>query len=968
MDRTAALALLGLRAGARPEEIETAFRAARKPLLKELNRHDAGKEPPQLLARLEQLEAARRLLTAPGATAPTPDAAAADAADDAADDAASGDASDGDDASGEAAAPAEEAEPVEEEVQAGTRGTQGTAGGTRGTIRPLIDAGALLLERFEVRELISHRPEGDSYRVRDRVRDVEVMLKIVDPALVRDGRVRARLRRDLLAARRAHHARIARVLDVHELQHTLVVISELPAGENLWDRLFGRGTGPDPLPAAEVRAIAGSAARGLAALHDVMPHGALRPESVWVADDGGVKLSDHGYANMVAGMRERRLSRTKLGTAYWAPEQYRDAREGAEASDQHALALILYEALSGKPALGRTTKISAFRRDVPARLRSAIERALSTKSARRFADMDAFGAAAQAGYTSEHTVPSGLAPTSVLVPLLGGLALVVGAAFSPLGAVTSDALQDAVGRWHATADDETEADAAMRSLRALALRLGANREALGAEGGAELDRIVGVLTTGTVDRDQRQTLREDLASLVGQVVATARRGAHEARGRADAAWNALDSALHGEREAADAASAEALEALRTGAGAKPLERLLAVARAQARHERLAIRRDAARHAVLQGGHLLAGERAVRTARSALDIGDESGAGRAFDAATAAYDAATEAATAALSAFKASAPPAAVDATMVLDEKGRKALLDTIVDTASSTTARDLGQVLSALKAAALAGVQGRFAVEDGGAFAFEAGCDPQAFAFAGTWADSAAGPLLRVTLLDDAALPSPLEFAARRGESRPALADLLAIVPDLPRNAQALWCARRGSGPAPAAPLVPDAERVVKAGEVLVQGTWEGPADGVVLVDGVRAQRSGTTFEARAQLAGDMLGTALRAHGLVGLRSGPAALVRVRVDGLKPRLHLLEPALGSTVAAGGNVTVRVLVYDTHLARLLLAGEEQALRADDLYVLIERTMKAPTKGSLKLPLSATDAAGNTEAVEWEWAVR
>ena len=156
-----ALAVLGLAADAPRSAWEPAWKAKRKPLLKNLNQYDAGKEPPDVVAALEEVESAWRILR----DLPAVTAAPADAAE--GDDAPSG---------------------------------GGTSAASHATVRPLLDAGALLFERYETRTLISHRPEGDTYRVRDRQRGVDVALKIVDTAVVRDARQRAQLRQDLLAA------------------------------------------------------------------------------------------------------------------------------------------------------------------------------------------------------------------------------------------------------------------------------------------------------------------------------------------------------------------------------------------------------------------------------------------------------------------------------------------------------------------------------------------------------------------------------------------------------------------------------------------------------------------------------------------------------------------------------------------------------------------------------------------------
>ena len=105
-----------------------------------------------------------------------------------------------------------------------------------------------------------------------------------------------------------------------------------------------------------------------------------------------------------------------------------------------------------------------------------------------------------------------------------------------------------------------------------------------------------------------------------------------------------------------------------------------------------------------------------------------------------------------------------------------------------------------------------------------------------------------------------------------------------------------------------------------------------------------------------------------GLRSSPAAWLSVRVDGLKPRVHLLQPRPDATLEPGEEVEVRLFAYDANLRVLELQGEAQELRRDDVYVLVQKRMRAPETGALKLPVRAVDAAGNETVVEWTWNVR
>ena len=933
-----ALAVLGLAADAPRSAWEPAWKAKRKPLLKNLNQYDAGKEPPDVVAALEEVESAWRILR----DLPAVTAAPADAAE--GDDAPSG---------------------------------GGTSAASHATVRPLLDAGALLFERYETRTLISHRPEGDTYRVRDRQRGVAVALKIVDTAVVRDARQRAQLRQDLLAARRAIHPGVVRVLDVLDLQHTLVVISALPRGTNLWDRVLdgpARGKG---LERRDFERVARGALEALAELHASQVHGAIRPESVWMDDEGRVQLSDHGFAHVVPALRERRLSRTKLGTAYWAPEQLRASDAESELIDQYALALVLYEALAGRPSVGRTVRINTFRRDIPGRQRAAIERALNTNPDRRFADVDAWAHAAFGSVATERTTPRATGALASALPALVGVALAVGLALSPVGAGVRDRAAAAVDRWSVAEAAADEVDGDVRGLRRLAARLATQRESLPKDAQERLDAVIQQVEHASLDADARREAGATLATLVGDVVASARDAALAARGDADAAWDAVEAKLSAQAEAAQTALEAAERELAGGTAEDVTRAAWRAADTRSTHDAIA-QAAASRHALANGGaHVADGERALARALAARAVGDEGATTTAYEAARDAFTAATAQAQALLEQLERAAPAEAVDPTEVpFDEEARRAVLALCMPPAEDLVAMpggapDVTEAVRTLRETLMASAEGRVLISDHGrrgGLAVEGTCAGRTLRAAATWrVDERSDRLLVSVLEDDRVVALPATEVAGRLEP-PTPTQLVALLAPQAATERALWSRHAADETPLPRPVLRERERVTRAGELRVEGVWVGPSAGLVLIDGHVADRTDDQVVARTMVPGDVLGTAVRAHGMEGLVSGPAAWMQVAVDALAPRIHLLGPADGGTVEAGQEVTVRLLVADSHLTRLVIGGQDVELRPDDLYTVVERKLVAPARGRLTLSVSAVDAAGNTRNEDYAWAVR
>jgi len=195
-----------------------------------------------------------------------------------------------------------------------------------------------------------------------------------------------------------------------------------------------------------------------------------------------------------------------------------------------------------------------------------------------------------------------------------------------------------------------------------------------------------------------------------------------------------------------------------------------------------------------------------------------------------------------------------------------------------------------------------------------------------------------------------------------------ALLAAAPADAGAHWSTGRAHGKALPVPDLTEKLRTVRAGEVTIEGTLPDADSCGLLVDGQHFEAKDAAFKATVRLPGDVLGRWVRVHPADGMRSGAGRWMRLRSDGIEPRVHLLEPAAGSALPPGEEVTVRALVYDSNLAALDVAGEAQTLRRDEVYVLLELPIRTPSRGSLKLPIRAVDAAGNEKRVELEWPVR
>jgi eukaryotic-like serine/threonine-protein kinase len=263
---------------------------------------------------------------------------------------------------------------------------------------PVLDD--LVLGRYRLLECLGAGGFGVVWRARDELLHREVAVKRV--ALAPDGDSERASREALASARLAHPAIVA-LYEACAVQDAFYLISELVHGGTLAELIATRS-----LSDGEVLEIGVALACALTHAHARgVIHRDIKPQNVLVPDlpdervrmpEGFIcaaKLTDFGGASL-AGEDVLTHTGDVLGTlAYMAPEQS-EGREVSEETDLYALALVVYEALSGEnpvrgatPAAtakrigGRLTPLERRRRDLPRRLTRAVDAAMAPSPGER---------------------------------------------------------------------------------------------------------------------------------------------------------------------------------------------------------------------------------------------------------------------------------------------------------------------------------------------------------------------------------------------------------------------------------------------------------------------------------------------------------------------------------------------------------------------------------------------------------
>jgi len=262
----------------------------------------------------------------------------------------------------------------------------------------LLEVGQVLASRYEIREKIGAGGMGGVYRAYDRNRGEEIALKVLLPHLLSHPTARERFVAEAKISSKLSHPNIVNVFDVQRDGEHDFLTMELLRGQTLRQWMAARKAARQPFTVKEALGLAAALGAALGYAHKHTVHRDVKPENVWVEEDGSYKLMDFGIARLL-NASQMTETRAALGTAYYmAPEQLRGARDVDGRADQYSLAVMLYEMLSGEIPAGRIRPLRTLNKEVPRSTSRAIDRALDPHPTARFATMEEFvGALSQRG-------------------------------------------------------------------------------------------------------------------------------------------------------------------------------------------------------------------------------------------------------------------------------------------------------------------------------------------------------------------------------------------------------------------------------------------------------------------------------------------------------------------------------------------------------------------------------------------
>jgi eukaryotic-like serine/threonine-protein kinase len=301
--------------------------------------------------------------------------------------------------------------------------------------------GRLISGRYRLIAPLGEGGMATIWRAVDEQLDREVAVKILRPQFSADPGFAARFKQEARAAGGLSHPNIVNVYDygTDGADGEQYIVMELVEGNDLATILRDRGA----LSTADAVRVAIGVASALEVAHRKgIVHRDVKPGNIMITDDGDVKVTDFGIARAVSEA-SMTVTGTTLGSVhYFSPEQAR-GDEVTGASDVYALAIVLFEMLTGRrPFTGESAAAVALKRlnedpptpssighPVPAGLEAILMRALEREPADRFPDAGAFAEALRVwrrnpdavapGATAAAAAAGGAAPPPAPTPAAG---------------------------------------------------------------------------------------------------------------------------------------------------------------------------------------------------------------------------------------------------------------------------------------------------------------------------------------------------------------------------------------------------------------------------------------------------------------------------------------------------------------------------------------------------------------------
>jgi serine/threonine protein kinase len=212
-------------------------------------------------------------------------------------------------------------------------------------------ADVVIAERFRLTRQLGQGGMGSVWLATHLALDIPCAVKFIEGEIAQLPEAQQRFEREAKAAAQLRSPHVVQILDHGVFQGTPYIAMELLDGEDFGKRLqrIGRMAPPDVLR------IVGQVCRALTKAHGVgIVHRDLKPDNIFLVPDDDreiAKVLDFGIAKATGSGIDGSNTKTgaMLGTPYYmSPEQAQGIKAVDQRSDLWSLAVIVFQALTGR--------------------------------------------------------------------------------------------------------------------------------------------------------------------------------------------------------------------------------------------------------------------------------------------------------------------------------------------------------------------------------------------------------------------------------------------------------------------------------------------------------------------------------------------------------------------------------------------------------------------------------------------
>jgi serine/threonine-protein kinase len=279
------------------------------------------------------------------------------------------------------------------------------------SLRPEARCGQRIGERYQLVKLIASGGQGHVYQAKDLVAGDTVAIKLLRSRFAADPNWRERMFREARALSLLTNTAAVQVLDQKWTDDgALCLVMEWLDGTPLEDKLCAAESSGIRVDPSDLLPILGPIVKTLEVAHanDIL-HRDLKPDNLFVLNDGSVRLIDFGFAKFER-LRGMTASGEVAGSpSYLAPECWSSKPPPLSRKvDVYSLGAVIFRALAGHPPFtgslpelwravpnAARPSLHALRPDLPPDVDSWVEAALAIEPSQRFDSASALWTAFQ---------------------------------------------------------------------------------------------------------------------------------------------------------------------------------------------------------------------------------------------------------------------------------------------------------------------------------------------------------------------------------------------------------------------------------------------------------------------------------------------------------------------------------------------------------------------------------------------